>query len=502
MNKEILLLVQALSNEKGLSKNVIFEAVELALAAAVKKKYAQKKQAQNLEARVSIDKNTGDYEAFRVWKVVADEDAELIENPDAELTLTGAKQINQNAEVGGSIEQPMESEFGRIDVHTAKQVILQKVREAERKKLAETYRQRIGQLVTGVVKKTTRDNVYVDLGNNAEAAIPKEHLIGREMFRINDRVRGILYKVDEEAKGAQLFVSRTCPEFLVELFKIEVPEIGEQLIQIKGAARDPGLRAKIAVKTNDKRIDPVGACVGMRGSRVQAVSTELCGERVDIVLWDDNPAQMVINAMAPAEIASITMDEDSHSMDVAVTPEQLSLAIGKSGQNVRLASELTGWKLNVMTEEEASEKSQTEAENLVERFMQQLDIEEDIAVLLVEEGFTTLDEVAYVTSEEMLQIEGFDEEIVNALKERAKNALLTSAIATETSVLSISSDLLALEGMTQEIATKLVAEGIKTQEDLADQAVIDVVEATGIDEELAGKLIMAARAPWFETTEK
>lgn len=499
MNKEILLLVEALSNEKGVNKNVIFEAVEIALATATKKKHVLP-----IEARVAIDKLSGEYETYRVWNVVADDDAESIENPEAELILTEAQKINANAVVGGAVEQPMESiEFGRIAVQTAKQVIVQKVREAERKKLADMFRALIGQLVTGVVKKVTRDNVYIDLGNNAEAAIPKEHLIGREMFRVNDRVRGILFKVDDEAKGTQLFVSRTCPEFLIELFKIEVPEIGEQLIQIKGAARDPGLRAKIAVKTNDGRIDPVGACVGMRGSRVQAVSTELCGERVDIVLWDDNPAQMVINAMAPAEIASITMDEDRHSMDVAVAPDKLSLAIGKSGQNVRLASELTGWKLNVMTETEATEKSQAEAENLVERFMQELDVDEDIAILLVEEGFTTLDEVAYVATEEMLEIEGLDEEIINELKERAKNALLTSAITGDTSAIqAVNEELLALEGMTNEIATKLVAEGIVTQEDLAEQAVIDVVEATGIDDELAGKLIMAARAPWFEAVEK
>lgn len=494
MNKDILLLVEALSNEKGVNKDVIFEAVEIALAAATKKK-----QGGEIEARVAIDKNTGDYETFRVWKVFADEEADLIENPEAELTLTEAQKLDADAKVGATIEKPIQSiEFGRIAVQTAKQVILQKVREAERKKLADMFRARLGQLVTGVVKKTTRDNVYIDLGTNAEAVIPKDQLIGREMFRVNDRVRGILSRVDDEAKGTQLFVSRKCPEFLVELFKIEVPEIGEQLIEIKAAARDPGLRAKIAVKTNDGRIDPVGACVGMRGSRVQAVSTELCGERVDIVLWDDNPAQLVINAMAPAEIASITMDEDTHTMDIAVNPDQLSLAIGKNGQNVRLASELTGWKLSIMTEAEASEKSQAEVVNVVERFMNELDIDEDIATLLVEEGFTSLDEVAYVATEEMLEIEGFDEEIVNELKERAKNALLASAISGESiAEPSAAQDLLALEGMTIEIATKLAEAGITTQEDLAEQAVIDLVEVTGIDNALAGKLIMAARAPWF-----
>jgi N utilization substance protein A len=364
--------------------------------------------------------------------------------------------------------------------------------------VADLYRQKLGQLVSGVVKKVTRDNVYLDLGNNAEAAIPKEYLIGRESFRPNDRVRGILYKVDEEAKGAQLFVNRVCPEFLKELFKIEVPEIGEQLIEIKAAARDAGTRAKIAVKTNDGRIDPVGACVGMRGSRVQAVSTELCGERVDIVLWDDNPAQMVINALAPAEIASITMDEDTNAMDVAVAPEQLSLAIGKNGQNVRLASELSGWKLNILSEEEASEKTQAESEGTVECFIKQLDIDEDVARLLVEEGFNTLDEVAYVPAEEMLEIEGFDEEVVTELQERAKTAILASAISGESvKKVEVSKDLLALEGMTEEIAAKLAAEGITDQESLAEQAVIDLVEDAGIEEEIASKLIMAARAPWF-----
>lgn len=494
MNKEILLLVEALSNEKGVKENIIFEAVEIALATATTKKHAGE-----IEVRVAVDKNTGDYDTFRLWHVLADTDAELIENPDAQLTLTEAKKIDSDAEVGGIIEKPIESiEFGRIAVQTAKQVIIQKVREAERKKMADMFRARLGNLVTGVVKKTTRDNVYIDLGSNAEAVIPKDQTIGREMFRVSDRVRGILYRVDDEAKGTQLFISRKCPEFLIELFKIEVPEIGEQLIEIKAAARDPGLRAKIAVKTNDGRIDPVGACVGMRGSRVQAVSTELCGERVDIVLWDDNPAQLVINAMAPAEIASITMDEDKHSMDIAVNPDQLSLAIGKNGQNVRLASELTGWRLNILTEAEASEKSQAEAVNVVENFMNQLDIDEDIAALLVEEGFTTLDEVAYVATEEMLEIDGFDEDIVNELKERAKNALLASAIAGETMTnVKLEESLMALEGMTQEIMAKLADAGITTQEDLAEQAIIDVVEATGIEDALAGKLIMAARAPWF-----
>lgn len=508
MNKEILLLAEALSNEKGVTREVIFEAVEIALATATKKKHAE-----DIEARVSIDQETGDYETFRVWKVIPDEEAAMIENPAAELTrsqseerIVGDREIGEEEEVeiGETIEEPIESvEFGRIAAQTAKQVIIQKVREAERKRVADFYRQKLGQLVSGVVKKTTRDNVYIDLGNNAEAAIPKENLIGRESFRPNDRVRGILDKVDEEVKGAQLFISRVCPEFLTELFKIEVPEIGEQLIDIKGAARDAGARAKIAVKTNDGRIDPVGACVGMRGSRVQAVSTELCGERIDIVLWDDNPAQMVINALAPAEVASIVMDEDTNTMDVAVTPEQLSLAIGKNGQNVRLASELSGWKLNILSEDEASEKTQAESESTIERFMKQLDIDEDVAELLVEEGFNTLDEVAYVPVEEMMEIEGFDEEVVAELQDRAKTAILASAISGESvETIEVSEDLLALEGMTEEIAAKLAAEGITDQEGLAEQAVIDLVEDAGIEEELASKLIMAARAPWFAEADK
>lgn len=499
MNKEILLLAEVLSNEKGVTRDAIFETVEVALATATKKKYAE-----DIEVRVSIDKNTGDYETFRVWKVFPDEEAASIENPAAELTHSQAEERLGTEDIGEFIEEPIESiEFGRIAAQTARQVITQKVREAERKRVIDYYRKKLGQLISGIVKKSTRDNVYLDLGNNAEAVIPKEHLIGRETFRPGDRVRGILYKIDEEARGCQLIVSRVCPEFLVELFKIEVPEIGEQLIEVKASARDAGIRAKIAVKTNDGRIDPVGACVGMRGSRVQSVSTELCGERIDIILWDENPAQLVINAMAPAEIASITMDEDTHTMDVAVKPDQLSLAIGKSGQNVRLATELTGWKLNIMTEEEASQKTQTESENIIEQFMNALDIDDDVAQLLVEEGFTTLDEVAYVPASEMLEIEGFDEELVKELQDRAKTAILTSAISGEPSEpANISQDLLELEGMTKEIAAKLAAEGITTQEDLAEQAVIDLVEDVGIDEALASKLIMSARAPWFEKVEK
>ncbi len=508
MNKEILLLAEALSNEKGVTREAIFEAVEFALATATKKKHMQ-----DIEVRVAIDRTTGDYETFRVWKVIPDEQAATIENSDAELTHSQAEErilealgedAPESVEVGETIEELIDSvAFGRIAAQTARQVIIQKVREAERKKVVDFYHNKLGQLISGVVKKTTRDNVFVDLGNNAEAVISKENTIGREILRINDRVRGILCKVDEEAKGAQIFINRTCPEFLVELFKIEVPEIGEQLIEIKAAARDAGARAKIAVKTNDGRIDPVGACVGMRGSRVQAVSTELCGERIDIVLWDENPAQMVINALAPAEIASLTLDEDTKTMDVAVTPDQLSLAIGKNGQNVRLAAELTGWKLNILSEDEASEKTKAESFNVIENFMEKLDIDEEVAALLVEEGFSTLDEVAYVPMEEMLEIEGFDEDLVNELQQRAKTAILTSAISGESAESNdVNQELLQLEGMTEEIASTLSKAGIITQEDLAEQAAIDLVEDFGIDEALASKIIMAARAPWFEEAKK
>ena len=423
MNKEILLVVDAVSNEKGVAKEVIFGAIEAALAMATKKRYDSE-----VEIRVAIDRVTGDYESFRRWLVI--ENNASLEFSEKELHLCDALEIDANALVGGYVEEPIESiAFGRIAAQAAKQVIVQKVREAERSQVVDAYKSRIGQLITGVVKRVERGNVILDLGANAEALITREDMIPREAVRSGDRLRGYLREVRPESRGPQIFVSRSAPELLLELFKLEVPEAGEGLSDIMGAARDPGLRAKIAVRTNDPRIDPVGACVGMRGSRVQAVSNELAGERIDIVLWNDNPAQFVINAMSPAEVTSIVVDEDAHSMDVAVAEDNLSQAIGRGGQNVRLASQLTGWDLNVMTEGQAEAKSEAESQTLLAMFMEQLDVDEDVAVILVQEGFSSVEEIAYVPVNEMMQIEEFDEEIVSELRNRARDVLLTRAIA-------------------------------------------------------------------------
>ncbi|HEC17167.1 MAG TPA: transcription termination/antitermination protein NusA [Sedimenticola sp.] len=495
MNKEILLVVDAVSNERGIEKEVIFEAIEAALASATRKK-----NPGDIDVRVSIDRSSGNYETFRRWLVVEEAGEEGLENPDAQILLEDARKTHPDIQPGEYIEEPMESiSFGRIAAQTAKQVIVQKVREAERAKVVEAYQDRKGELVTGIVKRAERGQILLDLGGNAEALIPREEMIPRESVRTGDRIRGYLYDVRSEPRGPQLFVSRTRPELLIELFKLEVPEVGEGLIEIKGAARDTGVRAKIAVCAHDPRIDPVGACVGMRGSRVQAVSNELGGERVDIILWNENPAQFVINAMSPAEVVSIVVDEDSHSMDVAVAEDQLSQAIGRGGQNVRLASELTGWELNVMTEEEAAEKSESEARALVENFMEQLDVDEEVAAILVQEGFSTIDEVAYVPLNEMLEIEEFDQAIVEELRGRAKDVLLTRAIAKE-EVLSQAEpaeDLLNMKGMDKELAYILASRGIKTMEDLAEQSVDEMMEIEGMDEERAGQLIMTAREPWF-----
>ena len=494
MSKEILLVVDAIANEKGVEQEVIFEAIEAALASAT-----QKRHEGDIDARVAVDRRTGDYETFRRWHVVED-DAE-IEWPDQEIPVTTAKESDPGLEVGSIIEAPMESvEFGRIAAQTAKQVIVQKVREAERAQVIEAYRNRAGELVTGIVKRVERGSVYLDLGSNAEAYIPREEMIVREAVRPGDRLRAWLREVREEVRGPQLFASRSAPEFLVELFKLEVPEVGQDLLEILGAARDPGLRAKIAVNALDTRIDPVGACVGMRGSRVQAVSNELSGERIDIILWDENPAQFVINAMAPAEVESIVVDEDRHSMDIAVGEEQLSQAIGRGGQNVRLASELTGWELNVMTAEEAEAKSEAEAAELVEMFISNLDAEEGLAALLVEEGFSSVEEVAYVPTAELLEIEGFDEDLVNALRQRARDVLAEreAALAAESAP---AEDLLTMEGMDAETAGRLAAQGIRTMEELAEQSVDDLLEVEGLDAERAGALIMKAREPWFAADE-
>lgn len=496
MSKEILLVVEAVSNEKDVPKEVIFEAMEAALASATRKKAGG-----DIDARVAIDRDSGEYSTFRRWEVVADPGEAGLEAPERQVGLTAAREIDASVEVGEYIEEPMESLlFGRIAAQTAKQVIVQKVREAERAKIVEAYTERKGELVTGIVKKADRGAILLDLGGNAEALVPREHVIPRESVRAGDRLRGYLYDVRSEPKGPQIFISRTAPELLIELFKLEVPEVGEGLIEILAAARDPGSRAKIAVRTADGRIDPVGACVGMRGSRVQAVSNELAGERVDIILYNDNPAQFVINAMSPADVVSIVIDEDSRRMDVAVKEENLSQAIGRGGQNVRLASQLTGWELNVMNEEEAAAKSEQEAGRLVENFMDQLHVDEDVAAVLVEEGFSTVDEVAYVPLSEMMAIQEFDEEIVNLLRSRAKDVLLTRAIASEQDLdldREPAEDLLQMEGMDETLAFSLARHGVVTMEDLAEQSVDELTEIAGVDEERAARLIMKAREPWF-----
>ena len=491
MNKEILAVVEAVSNEKALPREKIFEALESALATATKKKYEQE-----IEVRVEIDRRSGDFDTFRRW-VIVDE----VTMPTREITLDAARFEDESLQLGEYVEDQIESvTFDRITTQTAKQVIVQKVREAERALVVDQFREQQGEIITAIVKKVNRDNIILDLGNNAEAVILREDMLPRENFRAGDRIRGVLYAVRPEARGAQLFVTRSKPEMLVELFRIEVPEIGEEVIEIKGAARDPGSRAKIAVKTNDKRIDPVGACVGMRGARVQAVSSELGGERIDIVLWDDNPAQFVINAMAPADVSSIVVDEDNHTMDIAVEASTLAQAIGRNGQNVRLASQLSGWDLNVMTVEDLQAKHQAEAHAAIATFTKYLDIDEEFATVLVEEGFSSLEELAYVPVDELLEIDGLDEEMVEALRERAKTALTTLAqdSATGGAIKPPAKDLLGLEGMTPDLANQLAAIGVSTLEDLAEQGVDDLADIEQLDEEKAGTLIMAARnICWF-----
>ncbi len=511
MDKEILMVVDVVSNEKGIDKEIIFEAIEAALAMATRKRHGSE-----IDARVAIDRESGEYETFRRWQVIdesiipevtddtedesEEEGALVYEFPERQVTLAEARENDPDLQHGDYIEEPMESvEFGRIGAQTAKQVIVQKVREAERAQVVEAYKDRIGDLVTGVVKRVERGNVYIDLGSNAEAIITRDEMIPREAVRPGDRLRGYLCGISDEQRGPQLFVSRVAPPFLIELFKLEVPEVGQGLIEILAAARDPGLRAKIAVKSNDPRIDPVGACVGMRGSRVQTVSTELSGERVDIILWDDNPAQFVINAMSPAEVASIVVDEESHTMDIAVGEEQLSQAIGRAGQNVRLASQLTGWELNVMDESQAEEKGEAEAHELQALFKEQLDVDEEIAAILVQEGFSTIEEIVYVPKSELVAIEEFEEEIVDELRGRARDVLLTQAIISEEKIgdAEPAQDLLEMEGMDRELAYTLAGRQIITMEDLAEQAIDEIVDIEGVDEARAGALIMAARAPWF-----
>jgi len=495
VNKEILMVVDAVSNEKGVDKEVIFEALEAALASA-----ARKKHGEEWDVRVAIDRKSGDYETFRRWKVFADDSTEL-EVPERELRLDDARDTDAKAEIGGFVEQSMESvAFGRIAAQQAKQVIVQKVREAERSQVVDAYRDRVGTLVSGVVKRVDRNGIYVDLGSNAEGFVPRTDMIPREQVKPQDRVKAFLKEVRSEPRGPQLFLTRTAPEFLIELFKLEVPEVGQGLIQILGAARDPGVRAKIAVKSNEPRIDPVGACVGMRGSRVQAVSNEIAGERVDIIPFDQNPAQFVINAMSPAEVISIVVDEESHSMDIAVAEDKLSQAIGRGGQNIRLASQLSGWDLNVMTESDAEAKSDSESRVLVENFMKQLDVDEDVATILAQEGFSTIEEIAYVPQGELSSIEEFDEDMVKELRNRARDVLLTQAIASEESLDQSmpSDDLLRLDGMNPDIALALARRGVRTREDLAEQSVDDLQDIDGLAGDAAGQLIMKARAHWFE----
>jgi len=489
MSRELLMLVDALAREKNVEKDIVFGALELALASATKKRFKD-----DVDVRVEIDRDTGEYKSFRRWQIVADNDHEI---PAQQIALTDAHERDPNLQINDFVEEPLEPvEFGRIGAQTAKQVILQKIRDAEREQILNDFLQRKEFIVTGAIKRMERGNAIIESGR-IEAALPKDQMIPKENLRIGDRVRAYLLKVDRNNRGPQLILSRTVPEFLIKLFEMEVPEIEEGLLEIKAAARDPGSRAKIAVKSNDPRIDPIGTCVGMRGSRVQAVTAELAGERVDITLWSPDPAQFVINALAPAEVSKITVDEESHSMDVVVDEENLAQAIGRNGQNVRLASELSGWELNIMTEEESLKKNEVESATVRKLFMERLDVDEELAGILIQEGFTTLEEVAYVPINEMLEIESFDEDTVNELRSRARNALLVEAIASEEHVENVASDLLTLEGMDNETARVLAAKGVTTQEDLADLAVDDLVELTGIDAERAKQLIMTARAPWF-----
>ncbi len=489
MSREMMLIVDALSREKNVDKEIIFSALELALASATKKRFHE-----DVDVRVEIDRDTGEYKSFRRWEVVPDEQY-LDEARQVPLSEAQVKQ--PGVQVGEFIEAPLEPvEFGRIGAQTAKQVILQKIREAEREQILNDFLMRKEHLVTGVIKRMERGNAIIESGR-IEAVLPRDQMIPKENLRIGDRVRAYLLKIDRQARGPQLILSRIAPEFMVKLFELEVPEIEEGLIEIKAAARDPGARGKIAVKSNDPRIDPQGTCIGMRGSRVQAVTAELGGERIDIVLWSPDPAQFVINALAPAEVSSIVVDEEKHSMDVVVEEDQLALAIGRGGQNVRLASELTGWTLNIMTREEAEQKSAAEAASITKEFMEKLDVDEEVAAVLVEEGFSTLEEIAYVPLSEMLEIEAFDEETVNELRARARNVLLTQAIAKEEKLERVEEDLAKMEGMDPDTVGLLAEHGVATVEGLADLAVDDLVEMTGMDAERAKTLIMTARAPWF-----
>ena len=487
MSREILLLVDALAHEKNVARDVIFTALELALASATKKKFEA-----DVDIRVEIDKESGEYQSFRCWTIVEDE---LLEIPEAELSPTDDRA--KDLEVGDVIKEAIDSvEFGRIGAQAAKQVILQKVREAEREQILNDFLARDEKLVSGQIRRMERGNAIIEVGR-LDAVLPRDHMIPKENLRVGDRVRAILSKIETGMRGPQLILSRTAPEFLIRLFELEVPEIEEGLLEIMSASRDPGLRSKIAVKANDQRLDPVGTCVGMRGSRVQAVTGELAGERVDIVLWSIEPAQFVINAMAPAEVSSIVVDEDKHSMDLVVVEDQLAQAIGRNGQNIRLASELTGWELNILTEEESDQKNKEEYTSASQLFIEKLDVDEDVADILVQEGFSSIEEVAYVPLEEMVQIEAFDEDTVDELRSRASAAILTAAIAKEESVVDPAEDLKSMDGMDIDMAKLMASKGIVTMEDLAELSVDELLELVKIDEEKAKTLIMTARAPWF-----
>ncbi len=489
MSKDVLLLVDALSREKNVDKEVVFGALESALASATKKRFTDE-----ADVRVEIDRATGDYASFRRWEVMDDE---TFETPDLHIKLEEAQKRNADIQLGEFIEEPLESiDFGRIGAQAAKQVIFQKIRDAEREQVLSDFLERDEQMVSGTVKRLERGSAIIEFGK-IEALLPREQMIPKENLRIGDRIKAHLLRVDRSARGPQVILSRTAPELLSKLFELEVPEIEENLLEIVSAARDPGSRAKIAVRTNDPRIDPIGTCVGMRGSRVQGVTNELAGERVDIILWANDPATYVINALAPAEVSSIVVDEEQHSMDVVVEEENLAQAIGRGGQNVRLASELTGWTLNIMNVEQSSEKHAEEFSKIRALFIEKLDVDEEVANILVEEGFNTLEEVAYVPLEEMLEIEGFDEATVEELRSRARNALLTAAIVSEEQVEHSIEDLLKLDGMDEETARVLASKGIATQDQLADLDVDELVELSGMDSERANALIMAARAPWF-----
>ena len=489
MSRELLLLVDALAREKNVDKDTVFGALEQALASATKKRFRD-----DVEVRVEIDRDTGDYKSFRRWHIVPED---VFEVPARQMMLREAHEIDTNFQLDEYVEEPLEPvEFGRIGAQTAKQVILQKIRDAEREQILSDFLARKEHLVTGTIKRIERGNAIVESGR-IEAVLPRDQMIPKENLRVGDRVRAFLLKVDRSNRGPQLILSRVVPEFLVKLFELEVPEIEEGMLEVKAAARDPGVRAKIAVRSNDPRIDPIGTCVGMRGSRVQAVTSELAGERVDIILWSADPAQFVINALAPAEVVSIVVDEDRQSMDIVVDEENLAQAIGRSGQNVRLASELTGWELNIMTEEESKRKSEEESASITSLFMEKLDVDQEVAEILVQEGFSTLEEIAYVPINEMLEIDQLDEETVNELRSRARNALLMQAIASEEKVEGVASDLQALEGMDSQTARMLASSGVTTQEALAELATEELIEMTGMDAERASSLIMAARAPWF-----